>query len=222
MATKEQIPVLVARLVEHQKYFEALLSKDAQWVIQKPQEAIPIIIEAIEKYRREAEAEVLKPIELFRIINETTIMVNLDAPPTLPFVGAEIESQIGTGWVKVERRADGLYVDDCKVVLYLVERQKDGKIIRGYELREELSGKLVLHPNIMDALFENQHLIPEDWKMDENGSVRFIFFWAVIFRNAVGALCVRCFFFGDGGWGRNARWLDNDWHSGSPAALIAS
>ncbi|MFA7319073.1 MAG: hypothetical protein WC022_00520 [Parcubacteria group bacterium] len=171
-----------------------------------------------------AKEEKLKPksIERFRIINETTIMVNLDAPLILPFNGAEIEFQIGSGWVKVEKRTDGLYVDGCKVILHLVERQKGGKVIKGYELREELSGKRVLHPNIMDALFENQYMIPADWKKDESGNIRFIFFWAVIFRRAVGKLYVRCFYFSDGEWFRGFRWLGDDWGSFSPAALLAS
>jgi hypothetical protein len=163
-----------------------------------------------------------KPIERIRVISATTIMVNLDAPPILPFGGAKIEFQIGSGWVKLDKRPDGLYVDDRKVILSLSEKQKEKKVLRGHELREELSGKPVLHPNIMDALVEYSHLIPEDWKKDEKGNTRYIFFWAVIFRNADGGLFVRCFYFLDGRWDRDYDWLGGVWRFGDPAALLAS
>jgi len=140
----------------------------------------------------------------------------------LPFDGAQIEFQIGNGWVKVEKRGDGLYVDGRKVILHQSKRQKDGNVIQGHEFREELSGKPVLHPNIMDALLEYPSFIPEDWKKDENGNTRFIFFWAVIFRGAVGGLFVRYFCWGDGRWGRGCDWLDDDWGGDDPAALLAS
>ncbi|KKP78199.1 MAG: hypothetical protein A2271_04325 [Candidatus Moranbacteria bacterium RIFOXYA12_FULL_35_19] len=156
------------------------------------------------------------------IIDENTILVNLDAPIKLPFDGAEIKSQAGTGWVKVEKRSDGLYVDGQKVILYLSERQKNGKI-KGYELREELSGKLVLHPNILDALMDNLHFIPEDWKQDENGNIRFIFFWAVIFRDPSGGfLYVRSLYFDNDQWNSYYSLLGLDWDDRHPAALRAS
>lgn len=176
----------------------------------------------VEKYLKPMAAEFLAT-QRVRVINETTIMVNLDAPPMLPFDGAKIESRTGTGWVQVKKRTDGLYIDSRKVILYLSEQQKNGKTIQGYELREDLSDKPVLHPNILDALFESQHLIPEDWKKDEKGNTRYIFFWAVIFRNADGRPCVRYFFFDGDRWRRYFSWLDHDWRSGCyPAALLAS
>ena len=157
-----------------------------------------------------------------RFINETTIMVNLDAPPKLPFNDAKIEFQVGAGWAKVEKCPDGLYVNDRKVVLYFSERQKGKKPLPGYELRKELAGKPVLHPNIMDALFENQHFIPEDWKIYENYNARFIFFWGVIFRHT-NDLFVRSFCSDFGGeWYRIYYCLEEDMSSFGPAALLAS
>jgi len=157
-----------------------------------------------------------------KVLSDTVIMVNLDVAPKLPFDGAEIEKNEGCGWVKIEKREDGLYVDDRKVVLYLSERQKGGQTIKGYELRDEFTGKLVLHPNILDALMEHFHLIPEDWKKDENGNTRYIFFWAVIFRNSDGDLFVRCLNWDGSRWFWNYRWLDIDFNSDNPAAVCAS
>ncbi len=161
--------------------------------------------------------------QLVKMLSGTAVMVNLDAPIKLPFNGAEIESQIGSGWVKIEKRLDGLYIDNRKVSLYLSERQKNGNTIKGYELREELTGKLVLHPNILDAILDHSYLLPEDWKKDEKGDIRFIFFWAVIFRSpSFDNLYVRYLYFHDGWWNSNYYWLDNDWDDNDPTALCAN
>lgn len=158
----------------------------------------------------------------FITINETTIAVYLGATPKLPFDGAEVVEHIGEGWVIVEKRADGLYINSRKVTLHLSKRQKGGKWLKGYELCEELTGKPVLNANILDALYENIHLIPEEWKRDENGNIRFIFFWGTIYRASDGNLYVRYLYFSDGAWGRYYRWLGLGWGGLGPAALLAS
>ena len=143
--------------------------------------------------------------------------VNLDATPNLPFNGAKVEFHQGGGWVKVEKRADGLYIGDKKVTLHLSKKQLNGKTIRGHELREELSGKPVLNSNILDALMEHPEFIPEEWKKDAKGNTIYIFFWGTIFRDAGGNLYVRYLYWFDGGWYWYYRWLDVDWYGG-PAA----
>ncbi|MDO8496618.1 MAG: hypothetical protein Q7S43_04205 [bacterium] len=107
----------------------------------------------------------------WKMVNATTIMVNLGVLPRLLFDAAIIEWHRGEGWVRVQKRKDGLYVNGCKVILYLSEHQKDGKIIKDHELRDELTGKSVLNANLLDALYENTHLIPEDWKKDTAGKI---------------------------------------------------
>ena len=108
----------------------------------------------------------IKPVaeDASRIItlNETTV-VNLATTPNLPFSGATVESHIGEGWAIVVKRSDGLYVNGRKVVLHLSKRQIKGKTIQGHELREELTSKPVLNANLLDALADNPHLIPEAW-----------------------------------------------------------
>src|SRR3989338_7937218 len=155
-------------------------------------------------------------------INGTTIAVNLGAPLKLPFNGAEVEQHIGEGWVIIEKRADGSYVDGRKVILHLSKRQKNSKSLKGHELREELTGKPVLDANILDALLSNPHLISEDWKKDENGNTRYIFFLGTIYRNSDRPLFVRYLFFLGGKWRSNYYWLGNDWNDNYPAALRAS
>ena len=161
------------------------------------------------------------PILRTRTLSPTVIEVNLDAPPVLPFAGAEVVSSTGKGWVNLEKRADGLYVGEVKVVLYLSKRQQDGKVIKGHKLREELSGK-VLHSNVMDALYDNPHLIPEEWKLDEQGRTRYIYFWGTIYRGAGGRLCVRYLCWSGGAWDRDCDWLGHGWGDRDPAAVPAS
>ena len=112
-------------------------------------------------------------------------------------------------------------MDGRKVVLHLSKRQQNGKWLRGYELCDELTGKPVLNANILDALYENTHLIPEDWKRDEKGNIRYIYFWGTIYRSA-DRLFVRSLCFDRGGWGRRCDWLDRGWDFGGPATLLAS
>ncbi|MDD5627312.1 MAG: hypothetical protein PHW01_04875 [Patescibacteria group bacterium] len=163
--------------------------------------------------------------ERFKMMSKTEILVNLDAPPKLLSDDAKIEKNNGSGWVKVEKREakgpdsgrDELYIDDRKVILYLSERQKHGRI-SGHELHKELSGKPVLHPNILDALLEHPNLIPEGWKNNNY----YIFFWGTILRSSLGNLCVRYLCFSDDKWSWGYLWFDVGWIESDPAALLAS
>ncbi len=154
-------------------------------------------------------------------IDENTIAVDLESSPGLPFAGAEIEKHIGVGGAIFQKQADGLYRNGRKVGLHLSERQMNGKSLKGYELRDELTGKPVLNANELDALYDNPHLIPEDWKKDEKGNIRFIFFWGTTYRGLGGYLCVRCLCFLVGSWSRRCSWLGNVWYGYNPAALAS-
>ena len=158
-----------------------------------------------------------------RVIDENTIEVNLDAPPTLPFDGARVEHHVGGGWVKVQKRPDGLYVDGRKVELYLSERQQGVRLVRGHELREEVSKKLILNSNVLDALAEYPDLVPEDWKRDAAGDILYIFFWATIFRDIrfEQSLSVRFFYFGILGWQKGYFQVRDNWRYRNPAAVCS-
>ncbi|MEK7603632.1 MAG: hypothetical protein AAB461_00745 [Patescibacteria group bacterium] len=147
-------------------------------------------------------------VQRVHVVNATTLMVNLDAAPRLPFGVATVESHTTGGWVRVQRLNDGLYVDGRKVILHLSELPKIRKSLKGYELRYELMGKPVLNANILDALYENTHLIPEDWKRDEAGKVRFIYFWETTYRDSdADILCVRGLYFFSGMWKLDYGWF---------------
>ena len=158
---------------------------------------------------------------LWERISDTSIRVNLAAVPKPLFQCATVEWNEGSGWVTVDRKGDDLYVNDRKVELFLMEGQKMGGV-KGHGLRKQIDLSRALHPNILDALLENVHLIPKSWKFDEHGWTRAIFFWGTIYRGSDGNLYVRCLYWSDVQWDWNYSWLDHIFGGLSPAAISAS
>ncbi len=216
--SEQQVAKLAGAIVEHQRHFNSMSTDDRQWAIQNTVDAIKLFAESVGRRNSVIAQDATRVITL----NETTIAVNLAATPKLPFDGAKVEQHTGEGWVIIEKRADGLYINGRKVTLHLSKRQMGGKAIGGHDLREELTGKPVLNANILDALYENPHLIPEDWKTDADGNIRYIFFWGTIYRSSGDDLYVRYLCFRDGVWDRRCGWLGDDWGGYSPAAVSAS
>lgn len=97
--------------------------------------------------------------------------------------------------------------DPTKVLLHLDQGQKDGKVIRGHELKKELA-KLPCHTilpvHVGYYLLKHQALIPEEWKG------KAICFWGTIHRYSDGRLCVYCLYWYGGGWDWGYYWLDYD------------
>lgn len=157
-------------------------------------------------------------------IDEFTSMVNLDAPLRLPFDGAKLEKKpLGTGWIEVKRVGDKLLIGGREFVLPVVEAQKTGTI-HGHELRTEMEKdeSANVHPNVMDALVEDYpDLIPDSFKVDEEGKTRFIYLWGAIFRDGHN-LCVRYFCFVGARWNRDYNRLARGWDVQDPAARLAS
>ncbi len=156
-------------------------------------------------------------------INETTIAVSLASSPRIPFfVKPYIESDfISNSWVIVEKKRDGeLYVNDRRVCMYLSKRQgNDKEEPTGYKIRDELAKRPTLHANILDALFDNQHLIPETWGYDCEGNARFIFFWCTIYGHANGA-SVGCLSVIGTKWIRTDFTLSSSWRRFFYAAVL--
>lgn len=158
---------------------------------------------------------------LWERISDTSIRVNLSAPPKLPFASAEVEWNEGSGWVTVERKGDDLYVDGRKVEFFLAEGQRAGRVV-GHDQRKQIDMSRALHVNILDALMENPHLIPPFWKVDSKGRNRLIYFWAVGYRSSHSGLCVRYLCWVGGWWWWNFYWLGRDFDDQRPAAISAS
>jgi hypothetical protein len=141
-------------------------------------------------------------------------------PFLLPDKSWKVESHQKSDELKITREGEDLFVNGKKIDFYLSEGQQNGNVIGGNDLRKELADKPVLNANVLDYLREYPKLIPDSWKTDANGNIRYIFFWGTIYRNSVGNLYVRCLCWVDGGWFWSRYWLDRDWDSGDPAAVL--
>lgn len=134
-------------------------------------------------------------------------LINCDANPFCP-----------NGWEVVEHKKGGQMKWDMAKqagALYLSKKQEGG-VIGGNKLRKEVENQPVLNANVLDYLFANPHLIPEEWKG------KYVFFWGTIYRRSDGLLVVRCLGWDGGEWRWYYRWLVYGFDSGIPAALRAS
>ena len=134
-------------------------------------------------------------------------IVDLAAEPLVPVIGWEVEEHRGGGQLEW---------NPAQVELYFSFNQKDKKVIKGDELREELNGQPVCNANLLDFLLANPRLIPEEWKHKR------VYFWGTIYRRFSGNLCVRCLCWDGSRWNWDYNWLDGDFRDYSPAVLFAS
>lgn len=140
------------------------------------------------------------------------IIIDCDDDPFVP-----------EGWTVEEHHKGGQLVwDPANVKLWLSEGQKGEKWIEGNKLRKELADKPVLNAKVLDYLLAHPEIIPEEWEKDNNGNIRYIFFWGTVYRSSGGRLVVRCLYWSDGEWIWYYYWLGYGWHGDSPAALLAN
>lgn len=144
--------------------------------------------------------------------------IDTDLDPKLPFDGAKVEHHAKMGKVTIERRGDELRIDDRKVILHRSDRQQNGELIYGYELREELSGKSVLNACVLDFLLEHTNFFPESWKNDEAGNA--IFFWGTVYRFGSGNTYIRCISSSGLALSEGFSWIGHYWGNRNPAALL--
>jgi hypothetical protein len=139
-------------------------------------------------------------------------VIDCDADPFVP-EGLQVE----------EHQKGGSFTWDPKMVrFYLSNLQQNGKCIRGEKLRAELRDKQVVNANVLDYLVGHPHLIPEEWKRDEESRTRCIFFWGTIYRYSDGRLSVRYLSWYGDRWYWRCTWLGYGWDVFDPAALRAS
>jgi len=155
-----------------------------------------------------------------------------------PFEPAKFKG-LGEGWTiwKGSIDGDGLKGDEdqdsrslalteldlTKVRFETCLRKKETQIkgeIKHARLKE--AGHIRLDAQVFQTLWENQHLIPLQWKELTNGNTTYIFFDGTVLRNPRGVRCVLYLCWNDGRWFWNARWLENDWYASSPSAVPAS
>lgn len=152
-------------------------------------------------------------------ISKTAIVVNFHTSPELPskviwadhgiVVGKKSEYDNYTGgWASIERRANGLYVNDRRVVLHRIVA--NNKRLNIYGLKT-LAGKSVLSTELLDVLYDNRYLIPEDWKKNKAGRPRFNLFWSLPFQIVHGNPVVRSLYLDDNVWQKDNSWVEDGW-----------
>lgn len=144
-----------------------------------------------------------------KVINH---IIDCDKAPLIPYDSWKVEEHIKGGQFTWNPE---------KVKLFLSVNQKDGKSIEGNKLRKELKDEPVMNANLLDYLLDHPHLIPEEWKVDEKGNTRYIFFWGTIYRSAGDRLCVRFLYFSGGRWKQDYCWLGYGFDGNHPACVSA-
>lgn len=166
----------------------------------------------LKRFRKSSSRVKAEVAKLIKGESVSGTIIDCDADPVVP-----------NGWKVEEHKKDGkLSFDPSQVEFYLDDGQKGGKAIEGSKLRQRLADKPVLNANILDYLLANPDLIPDEWKTNEAGNTRYIFFWGTVYRDSFGNLCVRCLYWSDGRWGWSDGWLGYDWDGNDPALVRAS
>lgn len=166
----------------------------------------------LKRFRKSSSRVKAEVAKLIKGQGAGTVIIDCDADPFIP-----------EGWRVEEHKKGGqLTFDPSQIEFYLDDGQKNGNYIVGNKLRQRLADKPVLNANVLDYLLANPDLIPEEWKQDERGNTRYIFFWGTIYRYRGGFLYVRYLYWLDGRWHWSYDWLGDDWRGYDPAALRAS
>ncbi len=144
-------------------------------------------------------------------VKDKDINIDCDKDPFLP------------NDLKVEehKKMGNLKLDLSKVEFFLSENQKGSRAVEGNKLRKELEDLPVLNANVLDYLLEHPHLIPGEWKKDERGLARYIFFWGTIYYRSSGdnGLFVRFLCWSGGVWKDSSYWLGQEFRNYNPAVL---
>lgn len=110
--------------------------------------------------------------------------------------------------------------DPSKITFYIDEAQRNSGGIEGNLLRNKLADKRVLNANVLDFLLLNPELIPEEWKTDDAGRTRFIYFWGTRYTR-YSSECIRCLYWNGHTWFDGTQWLNDEWKDTEVAAVRA-
>ena len=131
-------------------------------------------------------------------------IIDCDIVPNLPAYGLKV----------VQQKIGKVIWVPTKIGLYLSKEQAEGKIVKGFDLREIIQTQNVLSANVLDFLLANPELIPENWRD------KYIYFWGTIYKDENEDLCVRCLDLRrkDGRFWA-CPWLGKGWNMETPAAV---
>jgi hypothetical protein len=127
-------------------------------------------------------------------------------------IDLDIDPRRYNDWEIKEHKKGGQFKwDSAKVDLFLHDKQLVGGIT-GKKLRKKIAHIETFNVNLLDYLLANPSLIPDNWKVDENGETCYIFFWGTVYyRPSDQGLYVRCLYFNVGKWREDYRSIDYPW-----------
>lgn len=134
---------------------------------------------------------------------------------------------LGPGWSIIADETDtrSATLTELDITnVQLVTMLRDGEFgIKGEEKLRRLkeANHVRLGADVLFHLLESKHLIPESWKEEVNGEIRFVFFDGMVLRH-LGARYVLYLYWHDCAWKWDSRWLVLDWHDYYPSAVLAS
>lgn len=130
---------------------------------------------------------------------------------------------IGNGWTihpdepEDERSLALTEIDLSKIHLVTMLKPSETSIVGEEKLKRLKRAKHIrLDAKILQALWENQDRIPEEWKG------KYTYFDGTVLRSPGGGRYVLYLCFREGGWRWSGRWLVLGWGSGDPSAVLAS
>jgi hypothetical protein len=91
-----------------------------------------------------------------------------------------------------------------------------------YLKRFKASGYIRLDIKVLQTLWENQHLIPEEWKQRVIGLTTHIAFDGTIFRSPSGGRYVLCLYWKDSAWCWCRYALSNGRYTNNKSAVLAN
>ena len=97
------------------------------------------------------------------------------------------------------------------------------KGIQGTEVVSELEGKGALNTNVLDYLVKHQDLIPEAWKLNEDGVIQHINFLGTIYNkpeDGVDNFCACYLYWNETHWDWDYKMLVYRWDTGEVAAIL--
>ncbi|HAU66637.1 MAG: hypothetical protein UT30_C0011G0036 [Candidatus Uhrbacteria bacterium GW2011_GWF2_39_13] len=127
------------------------------------------------------------------------------------------------GWKIESHEGHGiLELDPSKLGLHFSPSHNNGKRIKGNKLLTELQSEKisVLNACVLDYLLAHPEIIPEDWKINENGNNLFTSFLGTIYRGSNNNLYVRYLYWNGNAWEWGYQSFYEDWYDQSRVAVL--
>lgn len=136
------------------------------------------------------------------------------------------KSFIGKDWSIDEEDEKSLKlteIDLRKVILKTTLKDNENYVKGEENLKRLKNGKeILLNARVFQALWENQQLIPEEWKEKINEKRTYVFFDGTILQNSDGCRFVLCLYWNVRKWKWRYGWLEGVWFDNNPSAVLSN